>query len=300
MNICCNSDYCGDTGNFASRIYELAEAGFTHYFWCHHWNTDFMYTAPECAEILKVQKAAGLKLLDIHGSVGPEKNWYSTTEYIRLAGVELVKNRIEMLTALDGEGVIVMPAPNTKFHHETVPAEKTEEMCRQAKIQLEAVFRSLDELMPVLEKHNTKIAIENLIRDDWGLMNSYLDRYPAERLGVCYDCGHANINGNRMGEMEKRKSRLIATHLHDNDGTGDQHKPVFTGTVDFEALAKLLATSAYKQPLSFELSMRNTPFWDTTLEDKSALAQSENSRKAFLKSAYEGCLKLANMVEAAR
>jgi sugar phosphate isomerase/epimerase len=158
----------------------------------------------------------------------------------------------------------------------------------------------LSPLVECAKKHNTKIAIENLIRDDWGLMDSYLDRYPAERLGVCYDCGHANINGNRMGEMEKRKSRLIATHLHDNDGTGDQHKPVFTGTVDFEALAKLLATSAYKQPLSFELSMRNTPFWDTTLEDKSALAQSENSRKAFLKSAYEGCLKLANMVDAAR
>ena len=97
MNICCNTDYCGGTGDFISQIYEIAEAGFTHYFWCHQWNTDFLYTAPEIAEIKKTQRAAGLKLLDIHGSKGVEKYWCSTTEYIRKAGVELVKNRIEML-----------------------------------------------------------------------------------------------------------------------------------------------------------------------------------------------------------
>ena len=94
MKICCTSDCCGGNGVFVSRIHEIAEAGFTHYFWCHQWNTDFIYTAPEYAEILKAQKEAGIKLLDIHGSRGHEKCWYSPTEYIRKAGVELVKNRI--------------------------------------------------------------------------------------------------------------------------------------------------------------------------------------------------------------
>lgn len=298
MKICCTSDFCGGSGDFVSRIHEIAEAGFTHYFWCHQWNTDFLYTAPEYDEILKAQKEAGIRLLDIHGSRGNEKCWYSSTEYIRRAGVELVKNRIEMLSALEGEGVIVMHAPYTEFYHESIPAEKTDEACRTAKIQLECVLRSLDDLMPVLEKHNTKIAIENLINDDWGLMDTYLNRYPAERLGICYDCGHANIRGNRMAEMEKRKSRLIATHLHDNNGSGDQHKPVFTENIDFDALAKLIASSSYKNPPSFELSMRNTPFWDES--KATALEQSAESRKAFLKDAYEGCKKLASMIEAAR
>lgn len=299
MKLCCNSDYCGGTGDFASRIREIAETGFTHYFWCHQWNTDFLYTAPEFAEIRRVQKETGLKLLDIHGSSGSEKCWFSTTEYIRLAGVELVKNRIEMLTELEGTGVIVMHAPHTKFAHESAPAEDNAAQHQQAKLLQEAVFRSLDSLMPVLEKHNTKIAIENLIRDDWGLMDSYLDRYPAERLGICYDCGHANIHTNSMPEMEKRKNRLIATHLHDNDGTGDQHKPVFTGNIDFDKLAKLIASSSYREGiLSFELSMRNTPFWDAA--QPNALMQSAESRKAFLKDSYEGCLKLGKMTEEAQ
>lgn len=298
MKICCNSDFCGGTGDFTSRIYELAEAGFTHYFWCHHWCTDFIYTAPEFEEILRIQKDAGIKLLDIHGSRGQEKLWYSTTEYIRRAGVELVKNRIEMLSALEGEGVIVMHAPFTEFIAGDVTPEANAANNKQERIALEAVFRSLDALMPVLEKHNTKIAIENLIRDDWGLVDSYLERYPAERLGICYDCGHANMFGNRMGEMEKRKSRLIATHLHDNNGQADQHKPVFTESIDFEALAKLIATSSYKNPPSFELAMRNTPFWNS--EKPTPQEQTPENRKAFLKSAYEGCLKLAKMIEAAR
>ncbi|MBR2374086.1 MAG: sugar phosphate isomerase/epimerase [Lentisphaeria bacterium] len=298
MQICCTSDFCGGTGDFISRIHEIAEAGFTHYFWCHHWNTDFIYTAPEYAEILKAQKEAGIKLLDIHGSRGCEKCWFSTTEYIRKAGVELVKNRIEMLTALEGEGVIVMHAPYTEFYPEPIAETKAAETRKLVRIQHEAVLRSLDDLMPVLEKHNTRIAIENLINDDWGLMNNYLDRYPAERLGICYDCGHANIHGNRMAEMEKRKSRLIATHLHDNNGQGDQHKPVFTESIDFDAVANLIASSSYKNPPSFELSMRNTPFWDAGKANP--LEQTAESRKAFLKDAYQGCLKLAKMIEAAR
>jgi hypothetical protein len=44
--------------------------------------------------------------------------------------------------------------------------------------------------------------------------------------------------------------------------------------------------------------MRNTPFWDIAIEN--ALMQTPASRKAFLKSAYEGCLKLSKMIEAAR
>ena len=298
MNICCNSDYCGGMGDFGSRIREIAGAGFTHYFWCHQWNTDFLYTAPELEEIKKVQKSAGLRLLDIHGSSGNEKRWFFPTEYIRKAGVELVKNRLEMLDALEGEGVLVMHAPNLKYFVEGhVTPEEHEAKNKAAREEFEAVCRSLDELMPLLEKYDRKIAIENLQRDDWSFIDAYLTRYPAERLGICYDCGHANILRDRMFEMDKRKSRLAATHLHDNDGTGDQHKPVFTGTVDFGKLAGIIASSAYKGPLSFEISIRNTPFWDP---EKDVYNQTPEARKAFLASSYQGCLKLAEMVEAAR
>ena len=49
----------------------------------------------------------GLKLLDLHGSVGKEKNWFANVEYQRLAGVELVKNRIDMTEKLGCDAVVM-------------------------------------------------------------------------------------------------------------------------------------------------------------------------------------------------
>ena len=48
--------------------------------------------------------------------------------------------------------------------------------------------------------------------------------------------------------------RRIA-ELHDNDGTGDQHKLPFDGTVDWPRLARLIAVSPYRKPISMESNM---------------------------------------------
>jgi len=51
-----------------------------------------------------------LRVLDLHGSVGPKRNWASPREHERLAGVELARNRIE-ITARLGADVTVMHIP---------------------------------------------------------------------------------------------------------------------------------------------------------------------------------------------
>ena len=66
---------------------------------------------------------------------------------------------------------------------------------------------------------------------------------------------------------------------------------------NFGRLAKVIATSAYRNPPSFELSMRNTPFWDP---EKDAHGQTEAARRAFLADAFKGCSRFAEMVEKAR
>ncbi len=297
MNISFNTDYAGSTGETASRLAELAEAGFTHVFWCHQWCTDFIYTASEVAEIDRNLKSNGLTLLDIHGSAGIEKCWFATEEYRRLAGVELVRNRLEMLNALGGEGVVMMHAPSLRFSHPSFPEEDTRNKCDAARMQFDPVRRSLDALLPVAEKYHTKIAIENMQRDDWTMMEELFAEYPPELLGLCYDSGHANILENYMNKLEANKDRLIATHLNDNDGSGDQHKPPFYGTVDWGKLAEIVAASSYSGPPSFELSLRTTPFFAPEYEMS---AQPPENRKRFLADAYERCIRFAKMVEAAR
>ena len=122
---------------------------------------------------------------------------------------------------------------------------------------------------------------------------------PAERIGITLDTGHANIGECRgLDRMEKLKDRLQALHLNDNDTSGDQHQPPFYGTVDWKRVAKLVATSSYTgRPASFELAMRNTPFF---VADAPPAEQPEKNIRAFLADAYDRCRKVSEMIDAER
>ena len=291
MKIAVATDYIGSTGSPERPLRLLAEAGFTHLHWCHQWCTDFLYSKYEMAEYKRLLKELDLTLLDIHGSQGREKCWYSLEEYQRKSGVELVINRIEMMTELEAaEGGAVM------MHFPVIQSNHTRENIAHIQKQMDAFRKTLDELMPVLEKHNRKIALENMWSDLWITMREILTEYPAERIGICYDSGHANGNVHKqMDHLEARKDRLEALHLHDNNGEGDQHQPPFYGTVDWERLAQIIGTSSYQtRPVSFELSIGNTPAFNPDLAWE---AQPDENVRNFIHDAYERCAKFTAMVE---
>jgi len=54
-------------------------------------------------------------------------------------------------------------------------------------------------------------------------------------MGMCLDVGHANTTGN-IREMLGLAPRFGNMHVHDNDGTGDQHLELGKGNIDFGAL----------------------------------------------------------------
>jgi sugar phosphate isomerase/epimerase len=83
-----------------------------------------------------------------------------------------------------------------------------------------------------------------------------LAEYSPNEIGICYDSGHGNIMGDGLDFLEEVKDRLLVLHLNDNDSTGDQHKLLFSATVDWERIAGIIAASTYNKPLSMELSVR--------------------------------------------
>ncbi len=252
MDLAVNTDILCSTGSPEPYLELIAEAGFSHLHWCHHWNTDFFYSYSEIAQIAAWLKKYDLKLLDVHGSAGREKCFFSNVEYIRKAGVELVVNRIRMFTELGGEGGIIMHIPSIRSN--CTPAELA-----VYPLYEEPLLRSLDELMPELIKHKALIAVENMGGDDFELIGKLLRRYPAECIGLTYDSGHGNIApGDGLLQLEKYKDRLEVLHLHDNDGISDLHMSIGCGNVDWERLAKIIAASRYAEtgrPMSCELSM---------------------------------------------
>ena len=56
-----------------------------------------------------------------------------------------------------------------------------------------------------------------------------------DTVGYLIDTGHANINGWNIPRLIRHLSgRLDGIHLHDNDGTGDAHLPLYKGNIDWE------------------------------------------------------------------
>lgn len=272
MNLSLTSDWVSDWGCPEESLRAIASAGFSHVHWCHHWNTDFLYSASEIAQIRRWFSELGLKLLDLHGTAGKEKRWWSEREYERQAGVELVCNRIHMAAELGAATVVT--------HIPMLPDGATNSP------ECDRVRLSLDELAPTLRKTGIRLSFENMPDDNFEFIRQLLAEYPEDIAGICYDCGHGNMGkGLGLHYMESLKHRLIAVHLHDNDGVQDLHQNPFTGTVKWGELARMIKTSGYKRCVNLESGV-----WPEATEEM---------KSQFLVNARAAGIRLTEMIASA-
>ena len=128
----------------------------------------------------------------------------------------------------------------------------------------EALYRSLDELLPLAEKLDITICLENLVRplstaDD---LVSYMKKYDTPHLGVCLDVGHANLKekGEKYPDSivipawgvaglpvrwekdiaETLQPYIVNCHVHDNCGVGDDHDLPGNGNIDWKRIIPIL------------------------------------------------------------
>jgi sugar phosphate isomerase/epimerase len=258
------------TGSPEPYLRKIAEEGFSHVHWSHHWNTDFMYSRSEIEQIRDWLKVYRLQALNMHGSAGVEKKWDSKKEYERIAGVELVANRIEMAGAL-GADVVIMHFERQAPHPEVDD------------LYWERLRRSFDTLEPIARKSGVRIALENFEDDSFKEVKTLFAAYSPDYLGFCYDSGHGNMGrAEGLDHLEEVKERLIAVHLHDNNGAmNDQHRVPFCGTIDWPRLAGIIRRSGYRNMINLEATMDYPDF---------------KSQDAFLKAAFAAGNRLKEMV----
>ena len=104
----------------------------------------------------------------------------------------------------------------------------------------ELVYQRLAEVISLAQSYGVQVVIENVgLRPCGSLLfdfEEYLalfERYP-QALALL-DTGHAHVNGWNLPETVKRlQKKLLAVHVHDNDGSGDSHQPVGLGTIEWE------------------------------------------------------------------
>ena len=237
MCLSINTDILSSEGNPFPTLKKIAEKGFKYIQWIHHWNDDFIYTKSEINEIESRLNKYDLILNDLHASIGIEKSWFSENEYQRRAGVELVKNRVEMTAKLGGDVIVLHP-------FKTNDLELYNIHFKQGEI-------SLNELKTVCLNNGVKIALENLtLMKTFTTIEKYFDIFDNDFLGFCWDTGHTNnLNPDAIDYVVKfARDRLIALHINDNVGDGrDLHGLPFSGTVDFEKITNIIARSSYSE-----------------------------------------------------
>ena len=102
--------------------------------------------------------------------------------------------------------------------------------------------KSLAELDRISNDSGVKLALENMANQDSiiGRTADELSRYiDGTNLGICFDVGHANTNG-QIESMLGLRDRIINVHLHDNDGLTDSHSSLGDGKIDFTKIFQTL------------------------------------------------------------
>ena len=114
------------------------------------------------------------------------------------------------------------------------------------------VIRRLRNVLELGEQYGVQVLIENVgLRPKQSLLfdlpefMALLDVFP--QAGVLLDTGHAHVNGWDIPAVIKTLGkRLVACHLHDNSGQGDEHLPIGQGSIAWEAYFKAIKKHAHK------------------------------------------------------
>lgn len=110
----------------------------------------------------------------------------------------------------------------------------------------ELVYGRIEKLLKCAKEYGVTVALENVgLRTTGSLLFDYeeylslLKRFP--EAAALLDTGHAHVNGWQLEDvLRDLNKRLIAVHIHDNDGSADSHLPVGSGNINWDGYFKAL------------------------------------------------------------
>lgn len=150
---------------------------------------------------------------------------------VRAVSIERYQKTLDAAHALGAKGVV--------FHS----GYEKWRFAHRADIWLE---RSIETWAPLLEsakRSDIKIAIENIFEDTPDNLISLMEKLGSPHFGICFDTGHFRLFSKEKTLMDwimPLREFILELHLHDNDGTFDQHRPLGECDFPFKALFDIL------------------------------------------------------------
>lgn len=209
----------------------------------------FPYRDPDAADgICAMLSRRGVRTASVHAPLYPDVRTYRKDRWYSLCS-EDEEHRLESAAAAAAAGQwLARNGGGTLVLHTSFPAEEWYPR------RWGAFRSSMNELLDRIPA-NTRLAVENTPLPS-GHIDVILDLvalYPADRVGICLDLGHANIQGNVVSAIRAAAPRLIHVHASDNDAGRDDHMVPGRGSIPWDRAFDALEEAGFSGPLTVEL-----------------------------------------------
>jgi sugar phosphate isomerase/epimerase len=195
----------------------------------------FDYRSVEVVRELKEWFAEhGLKVHSMHAPTSRDHSeGRESTAPISIAEPE----RVRRLDAVDEMKRVLETAEQIPFHFLVLHLGGRQEMDERRR---DAAFSSLEHLAVFAKQRGVTIALENSpgeLATPANLRHFIVDTRLHD-LRLCFDTGHAHMEGGVERGYETMRELVVTTHVHDNHGEKDEHLLPFAGTIDWSATLK--------------------------------------------------------------
>jgi sugar phosphate isomerase/epimerase len=190
----------------------------------------------------------GVRVASLHAPLYPDVRTYKKDRWFSLASLEDPHRAASVRATSDAAGWLARNGGGIMVLHTGFPAGAWYPH------RWAAFLSSLNELVAAVPD-NVRFAVENTPVDS-GRMDIILDivdRYPAERVGVCLDLAHAHIQENALNAVRAAGPRLIHVHASDNHAGGDDHFVPGRGSIPWKGVAAALREIGFPGAFTIEL-----------------------------------------------
>jgi len=203
--------------------------------------------SPTVEQMLAWAGSAGLAFDSLHGVFGPRFDPSSPDEDVRRFSVDAYRAEGQLVRRLGGDMVVVHPSPAVMDYN----GDDRPERLRQ-------LARSIDELSAIGRQLAVDFLIENQppyhpVGADTAELVEVVRRCRRERIGFCFDTGHAHMAGDEAAALRSVGSLLRMVHASDNNGRLDEHLLCFDGAVDWAGVGGELRAMDFDGPFMFEV-----------------------------------------------
>lgn len=219
-------DWFGYEVSMKERYKLIKEAGFDGVllWWSEHFGRGDYRSGPQLA------REAGLVIENIHAPIHNEHDLWTDN----LNGESVTNSYLQCIVDCNEYEIptMVVHLPSEDHPYNTLGVERMKRITAQA------------------EQFNVNVAFENL--RNFTNLSQVLDQVDSKRIGFCYDCGHHYRYYPGKDLLSMYGSRLMAVHLHDDNGSREQHGLPFDGSIDWVTTMNQIAGTGYTGATALE------------------------------------------------